>query len=207
MNSHRILDLLRGALVSYGYCTVGVALLLENAGLPVPGETFLLLASFLAYSRHDLRLSWIIIVAIAAAAIGDNLGYVFGQYWGRPLLDHYRHSLIIGEAAVLRGEQLFQRYGAITVLFARFVFALRVIAGPMAGVLRMPWKKFVAFNLMGAALWVISISLTGYFFGNQWNRLTLLIKRLDLMIAVAVLLGLLLAWWRTRKGRLSLNGS
>src|ERR1700681_4883571 len=85
-----ILDLLRNAVVHYGYWAVGAALLLENAGIPVPGETVLLLASFLAYSQHELSLGWIIVVATIAATLGDNLGFALGTYGGRPLLARYQ---------------------------------------------------------------------------------------------------------------------
>src|ERR1700735_4204976 len=98
MNRH-ILDLLRGALVNYGYWAVAAALLLENAGVPLPGETVLLLASFLAYSERDLHLGWIIVVATLASAGGDNLGYAIGYFGGRPLLERYRNVFCVGEAA------------------------------------------------------------------------------------------------------------
>ncbi len=196
---HNILEVLRLLLVHYGYWAVAGALLFENAGLPLPGETVLLLASFLAYSERTLQLGWIIVIATLAATVGDNLGYALGVYCGRPLLDRYGHSLIIGEARVAQGERFFQRYGAATVLFARFVFALRIIAGPMAGILRMPWKKFAAFNLVGAALWVTVISLAGYCFGSQWGRLMTLLKRLNLTAAAAFILIALFLYWRSRR--------
>ena len=82
--SNYFFDLLRGYLAHYGYWAVGAALLLENAGLPVPGETILLLASFLAYSEHKLGLPWIILVGVCAATLGDNLGFAIGYYGGRP---------------------------------------------------------------------------------------------------------------------------
>ena len=82
-----MLDLLRGYLVHYGYWAVAGALFLENAGLPVPGETVLLLASFLAYSEHELQLPYVMVVGICAATIGDNLGFAIGHYGGRPLLE------------------------------------------------------------------------------------------------------------------------
>src|SRR5579864_3333239 len=85
-----IFDFLRNAVVHYGYWAVGVALLLENAGVPVPGETILLLASFLAFSEHELQLPWIIVVATIAATLGDNLGFALGYYGGRPLLVRYQ---------------------------------------------------------------------------------------------------------------------
>ena len=134
--THNILDFLRGALVHYGYWAVAAALLLENAGLPVPGETVLLLASFLAYTEHDLQLKFIILVGTVAATLGDNLGYAAGHYGGRPLLERYRSLFRVSDKAMARGEGLFARYGSLTILFARFVFGMRVIAGPVAGVLR-----------------------------------------------------------------------
>src|ERR1700680_5337144 len=105
--SHHILEMLRGALVHYGYWAVGGALLLENAGVPVPGETILLLACFLAYSEHDLRLPWIMLVATLAATVGDNLGFALGYYGGRPLLVRYQALFRIENKTVAPGEELF----------------------------------------------------------------------------------------------------
>ena len=198
--THSILDLLRNAVVQYGYWAVGAALLIENAGIPVPGETILLIASFLAYSEHELQLSWIIVVATIAATIGDNLGFALGYYGGRPLFERYRAFFRIPETTLNRGEGLFARYGAATVFFARFVFGMRIIAGPMAGVLRMPWRKFLVFNVLGAAVWVTVISSAGYLFGRHWGRLEHYIKRFDLIVAIVVVLGIVWIWWRNRRG-------
>lgn len=194
-----IFDFLRDAVVHYGYWAVGAALLLENTGIPVPGETILLLASFLAYSQNELRLSWIIAIGVVAATIGDNLGFVAGYYGGRRLLNRYQNIFRIKNAHLLRGEQLFARYGAVTVFFARFVFGMRIIAGPMAGVLRMPWKKFLIFNFLGAALWVSVISTAGYLFGRHWDRLENAIKRLDLMVGVGAAVAIAVLWWWNRR--------
>jgi membrane protein DedA with SNARE-associated domain len=196
-----ILDLLRGALVQYGYWAVAVALLLENAGVPVPGETVLLMASFLAFSEHDLRLPWIIVVGTAAAALGDNLGFALGYYGGRPLLKRYQDIFRIRPATLERGERLFERHGAITVFFARFVFGMRVVAGPMAGVLRMRWQEFLLCNVLGATLWVTVIASAGYFFGQHWERLVRDVKRFDIAVAIAALLAVALWWWRGRRSR------
>src|SRR2546425_9933714 len=80
--AQHIFDLLRGYLAQYGYWAVAAALLLENAGLPVPGETVLLLASFLAFSEHRLHLAYIIVVGVCAATAGDNVGFAVGYYGG-----------------------------------------------------------------------------------------------------------------------------
>src|SRR3989442_2003027 len=87
--AQHIVDLLRSLLAHYGYGAVAGALLLENAGLPVPGETVLLLASFLAYSEHRLRLPYIILIGICAATVGDNLGFAIGVYGGPGLLGRF----------------------------------------------------------------------------------------------------------------------
>ncbi len=199
--AHHILDLLRSALVHYGYWAVAGALLLENAGVPVPGETVLLLASFLAYTEKDLHVGWIILVGTLAATMGDNLGYAIGHFGGRALVERHRNFFHISDGIVARGEKLFSRYGAVTILFARFVAGMRVIAGPLAGVLRMPWKKFAVFNLLGAALWVSVISLVGYAFGSRRDVLMHLIRRFDLaLVAIFVIVAAVL-WWRNRKQR------
>ncbi len=199
--THHIFDLLRGALVHYGYWAIVAVLLLENAGVPAPGETVLLLASFLAYSQRELQLPWIIAVGTLAATVGDNAGYAIGHYGGRQLVERYRNVFRISDAALARGEMLFERYGAVAILFARFVFGIRVIAGPMAGMLRMPWRRFAAFNLVGAGLWVSAISLAGYFFGSRWRMLMYFMQRFDLVLGVAAIVVVAIVWWRNRRAR------
>jgi membrane protein DedA with SNARE-associated domain len=194
-----IFEMLRNAVVQYGYWAVGGALLLENAGIPVPGETILLLASFLAYSEHDLRLPWIIVVATIAATVGDNLGFALGYYGGRPLLLRYQTIFRIKDATISRGEELFAKYGAVTVFFARFVFGMRIIAGPMAGVLRMSWRKFLVFNFFGAVVWVSVISSAGYLFGRHWDRLEEGLNRFNVVALIIVLVIAGTWWWRNRK--------
>jgi membrane protein DedA with SNARE-associated domain len=190
---------LREFVASYGYWAVAVALLCENAGLPVPGETTLLFASFLAYSEHRLQFGWIIVVATCAAAIGDNLGYALGAYGGRPLLDRYRSIFCVRQQTVERGEALFARYGSATIFFARFVFGMRVIAGPLAGVLRMHWRRFAIFNLLGAAVWVTVIASTGYFFGRHWRTLFRVVRQFNVAVAIVAVVVVLFLWWRQRR--------
>lgn len=193
-----IFDFLRAFIADYGYWAVAMALLCENAGIPVPGETTLLLASFLAYSEHKLDLGWLIVVGTCAAAIGDNLGYCLGHYGGRPLLERYRHIFRISYESLERGEKLFARYGASTVFFARFIFGLRIFAGPLAGVLRMPWKAFVLFNFLGAAVWVTTIATVGYLFGKHWDVMEHTLGRFNLAAGLGAL-AVILFWWRRRK--------
>jgi membrane protein DedA with SNARE-associated domain len=121
----------------YGYWTVFFGILLENAGIPLPGETILIVASVLARTKHELSIADVAVIAVLAAITGDNLGFALGRYGGRPLLDRYRHVFHIEKETVRKAESLFTRRGGMAVFFARFITGLRVVAGPMAGALRM----------------------------------------------------------------------
>ena len=199
--NHHLIDLLRATVVHYGYWAVAALLLLESAGLPLPGETVLLLASFLAYTEHELQLPWLIVIATLATTAGGELGFALGRHGGRPLLERYQNFFGIRAESMARGERLFARYGSPTVFLARFIFGMRVLASLLAGTLRMPWRKFALFNFLGAALWAAAISSAGYLFGGHWNRLIHDLKRFDLAVAIVVALAAILWWWKTRTGR------
>ncbi len=192
----RVFEVLRGYFSVHGYWTVALALLLENSGIPVPGETVLLFASFLAFSEHKLHLPYVILTGIVAATTGDNLGYAVGHKGGRPLLERYRHLFHIPQRHIRKGERLFARYGSVTVFFARFVFGMRVLAGPLAGVLRMPWRQFALFNFLGATLWVTVISMVGFLFGRHWDALIRTVKEFNVLVAVLAVAFVVIWWWR-----------
>ncbi len=199
--THHIVNFLRNALVHYGYWAVVATLLLENVGLPLPGETALLLSSFLAYTERDLRLGWIVVAGTMASTVGGGLGYALGCYGGRPLLERVQYVFQIKSVSIARGEKLFESYGAATILFSRFVFGMRAVAGPIAGILRMPWKQFAIFNLLGATVWVSIVSCIGYFSSSRWNLLVSFMKRFDQALVVAFVLVVVLFWWRSRSLR------
>jgi len=209
LGSH-IFEILRGYFAAYGYWTLFFALLLENAGLPLPGETILLFASFLAFSEQQLQLPWIILAGTLAATIGDNLGYSIGRRGGRLLLDRYLHVLRIRrqtiEHGIKKGEELFRRHGDLTIFFARFIFGMRIIAGPLAGILRMPWGKFVLFNFLGAVTWVTVIAVAGYQFGEHWTELIKMMGRVHLAITVLAGYVALLMWRRYRAAQQKTKG-
>jgi len=196
---HAIFYSLRSFVADYGYWAVALALLAESVGLPVPGELTLLLASFLAYQEHQLHLGWIIVVATCSTTLGGDLGYAVGHYGGRPLLDRYQNFFQIPPSMMKRGERMFARYGAAAIFFARFVFGVRIFAGPLAGVLRMRLRAFALYNFLGAVVWVTCIASAGYLFGQHWRTLLRTMQRFNiaaLIVAVAVILFL---WWRYRR--------
>lgn len=194
-----IFNLLRGFFDEHGYLTVFFALLLENAGVPVPGETILLFASFLAFDEKELHLGYIILVGILAATLGDNIGYWIGRKGGRHLLDRYQHFFRIPDKTITRGENLFRKHGATTIFFARFVFGLRIIAGPLAGAMRMDWATFGLFNFLGAAFWVTAVSVVGYKFGEHWEQqLIKIMGRVNAVIAIIAIYVAIMIWRQYR---------
>ena len=188
---------LREFVANYGYWAVAIALLIEHAGVPVPAESALLFAGFLAYSEHRLHLGWIIIIATCAGTVGGALGYLLGYHGGRRLLNRYQAFFHISPETLTRAESLFARYGASTIFFARFIFGMRLIVGPLAGVLRMRWRPFLFFTLLGTAAWVTLISGAGYLFGSHWHELVGTLARINLAILiVAIAVGIYFVWKR-----------
>ena len=189
-----LFEFLREHFRHHGYLTLAVTLLLENAGIPLPGETMLLFASFLAFQHHELKLGLIIVVGTVACTLGDNIGYWIGFHGGRPLLHRYQKFFRISDEKLAHAERTFDRWGPATVFFARFIAGLRIFNGPLAGVLRMQWRRFVLFNFLGAATWVAVISCVGYLFGQHWQRLIRLVGRANLVVFVVAVLIAAYVW-------------
>ena len=196
---HWIVETARHYLHHYGYWAVLFALLGENAGLPLPGETILILASFAAYRGHHLKLPWVILVAICACTVGDNIGYWIGRRGGRPLLERYKNLFRIQDETIRAGEEFLQRRGSLAIFLARFIAGMRIVAGPLAGVLRMDWKRFLLANFAGAALWVTVIACVGYFFGSQYEALAGAVKETEFVIMAVVVVIALYVWLKNRK--------
>lgn len=168
---HWVYHVVRHALIHWGYWAVIAALLAENAGLPVPGETTLMFASFLAHKTHQLNVLWIIVVGTAAATAGDNMGFFLGRKLGPRLIRWIKKLFHMDEEDIGAAKQLIKGHGGRTVFFARFIFGLRTIAGPLAGMLDMEWKRFAICNALGAATWVTWMALIGYEFANEFQNL------------------------------------
>src|SRR6516162_531064 len=140
-------------------------MLLESFGLPVPGETALIACSVLA-SQGALQIEWVIVVAILAAILGDNLGYWVARKGGRRLLYHTKLTRRYAEHYLPRGERFFAKHGGKAVFFGRFVAVLRVTAAWTAGLSKMNGWHFFAWNAAGGIVWATGVGLIAYFLGN-----------------------------------------
>ncbi len=198
-----IINIIRQFLIDWGYWAIALGLMLENAGIPVPGETILILASVLSYNTHELHLPWIIVVATIAATTGDNIGYWIGRHGGRPLLKRWKHLFHISSEHVQSAEHLIHKHGSLAIFFARFVAGARIIAGPLAGVLCMKWPRFALFNFLGAVVWVSVIATLGYVFGSQLDRLLAFVKDFNWAVLAIVAIVVIFIWWKRRRAACS----
>jgi membrane protein DedA with SNARE-associated domain len=183
----------------YGYAVVFIGMFLENAGVPVPGETMLLAGA--ALSRYgSLKLSWVILAAIAGATLGDNLGFFIGRRGGRALVERYGALLGMTSARLAQFDRFFDQHGAKTVFAARFISGLRVFGAILAGASRLTWSRFLVFNALGAIVWAVTFGAVGYALGYSWHTLEQWIGRSGLVLLVLVgvigALAVLRARWR-----------
>ncbi len=171
--------------------------MLENAGIPLPGETVLLFAGFLAWEGH-LQLVPAILVGIAGATLGDNLGYWIGRAAGRNLLAGLFQRLPWLAHSFERSETAVLKYGPWAVFGGRFVAGLRVFAGILAGVFQMPYGLFFICNVSGATVWAIVMTSIGFAIGNRWPRIVHLLARMDqltLLLFGIVILAVATGFW------------
>ena len=206
MNQMNILDTLLQLFKSYGYWIVFFGVMLENAGLPVPGETILLAAGFFA-SDGDFSVPMVMLIATAGAVLGDNCGYWIGHRVGRGVLMKYGRFMLLTETRFRSMEHYFARHGDKTVLVARFITGFRVFTALFAGASHMRWRTFFIFNVLGAISWAVVMTLLGYFFGKSWDLLEGYIKGAGFVLAGAVIILLVVFQLLKRRKRIAAEGA
>jgi membrane protein DedA with SNARE-associated domain len=178
--------------VSFGYLAVFALVGVESLGIPVPGETALILAGGYAGNTHKLSPWLIFAVASAAAIIGDNIGYWIGSAGGYRLARRYGHKVRLDENKLKIARYLFDRHGAKVVFFGRFVSVLRTYAAFLAGVSKMPWRRFVLANAAGGLVWAAIYTSASYLAGDTLSRLSGTINLVLVAVAVVVIVATLL---------------
>ncbi|MEU9269154.1 DedA family protein [Streptomyces sp. NPDC048253] len=172
------------------YALVGLVIGLESLGIPLPGEIVLVSAALLSSQHGGINPVVLGACATAGAVIGDSIGYAIGRKGGRPLLAWLggkfpRH---FGEGHIATAERSFEKWGMWAVFFGRFVALLRIFAGPLAGVLHMPYWKFLVANVLGGIAWAGGTTAVIYYVGvvaESWLK-----KFSYLGLVAAVLIGL-----------------
>lgn len=196
------LNSLAGPLDRYGIWAVLLFVMIEDFGIPVPGETVLIAASVYAGAG---RLSVVAagVAGFAAAVIGDNIGFAIGHFGGRALALRWGHYVFLTEERLDKAERFFDRRGAWIITVARFIEGLRQANGIVAGITGMRWLRFLAFNALGAALWVGTWVSVGYLAGSHIDTIYRYITRCSyhVVIALGVVIAALIARHLLRRHR------
>jgi membrane protein DedA with SNARE-associated domain len=176
--------------------------MIEDFGIPVPGETILIAASVYAGTGR-LNVVVVGLVGFAAAVIGDNIGFAIGHFGGRALALRWGRYVFLTEERLDKAEGFFERNGAWIITVARFIEGLRQANGIVAGITGMHWRRFLVFNALGAALWVGTWVSLGYFAGNHINTIYhyITLYSLYVLIVLAVLLAAYISWRVLRRRR------
>ncbi len=185
------LETLEGFARTYGYWAILFGIMLENLGIPLPGESIVLVGGFLA-GRGDLGFWGVLACTIMGAIIGNNFGYWAGVYGGWPLVLRVSRWFRIKEEKLFEIKLRFSQNAAKAVFFGRFVTLLRVFAGPLAGIVEMPYAQFMLYNVLGAVVWGSAVVSASYFAG-QWVDLPQLIHWVSQFSFV--ILGAIAAWF------------
>jgi membrane protein DedA with SNARE-associated domain len=184
---------------TYGLGLLFVLIMLESAGIPLPGETALIGAGILA-SRGKLDVTSVIVIAAAAAIVGDNGGYWVGRRWGRQLLGKWKRLDRFAQRVIPPSERFFEKHGGKTVFFARFIAILRFTAAWLAGVSRMPWWRFLFWNAAGGICWAAGVTLLAFYGGkaaaDAFDRYGLI--GAGAIVGAVVLVLVVVHFWRRR---------
>lgn len=168
MWSHLAVSLLR----DYGLPAMFAGVALESMGVPLPGETILVLATIAAAHTTHTTFWETWAVAAAAAVVGDNAGYLIGRYGGWPLLRRYGRWLRFDQRKMKVARYLFARRGGTVVFAGRFVALLRTTSAFLAGVNHMPWRRFLVCNAAGGVLWAGVWTGLAYSFGRHVHEIS-----------------------------------
>jgi len=197
-----ILGTVAPVLDNYGYLAVAGLVMVENFGVPAPGETILVAASVYAGTGR-LSIVGVGVIAVLAAIIGNCIGYAIGYFGGHALVLRYGKYVFLTPERLEKTERFFARRGGLVVVAGRFIEGLRQAAGIIAGTAEMPWKRFLAFTTLGAVLWVAVWAPVGYLAGDHIGVIYATATRYSLYLLIALLV-LLAAWiaravWRRKR--------
>ncbi|TAL74382.1 MAG: DedA family protein, partial [Bacteroidetes bacterium] len=203
MEKH-ILNIILPHLNHWGYYVLFLMTFLETSaflGFLVPGESMVVIAGLLA-SRGVLELDDVIWVASLGAIMGDTAGYFIGRRFGERFFLKYGKYFFFKKEYLDEAKGFFDKHGGKTVFFGRFMAWLRAFAPVVAGISRMPYPRFLIFNILGGIVWATAFSLLGYFIGNSWDIIKIYLGRLGVFAFVFGVVIIFFYFFLTKRKRL-----
>jgi membrane protein DedA with SNARE-associated domain len=177
---------------SYGVIVVTIILALESIGFPLPGESLLIFSSILA-ARGEMSFPALLLCAWIGGVLGDNIGYLIGRMLGRTFILRHGEKIGLNADRFAKVEAVFARYGPVAVGAARFFNVLRQLNGVVAGILMMDWWRFLLFNALGCAVWVLVWGFAGFYLSEHVSKITTLGHSLGLVGAFLVIAGVIVS--------------
>lgn len=185
------LEVIQGWIQQYGYWLVFFGIMLENAGIPLPGETITIVSGFLA-GNGELRYPLVLICTIAGAILGDSAGYWLGRWGGISALETIGKLFRMPPDEIEIAREKFRGSADRAVFFGRFIAILRIFAGPMAGLSGMSYSRFLFFNATGAIVWGTVTTGVAYYAGTLIPLETLVSGIVKIS---SIILGVVLLWF------------
>lgn len=186
-------------ILGFGYMGIGIAIFSESGflvGLFLPGDSLLFAAGLLAGQGH-LNIFGLIVLCLVAAILGDSFGYTTGRRFG-PKIFAREESRFFKKGYIEKTQKFYDRYGAKTIMLARFVPLVRTIAPIMAGVGKMHYPTFLFYNILGSLVWVFGFLSLGYFLGSWLGDLGFWEYVITGVIVILSLVPIYLEWRRNR---------
>ena len=180
-----VLHALEPTLDRFGYLAVAGVVFIEDFGAPVPGEIVLILAAVYA-GNGQLNIGLVVLLGFCGAVVGDNVGFAIGHFGGRRLAERYGRYVFLTPERLVMATRFFDRHGGKVITIARFVEGLRQANGIIAGSSGMRWRRFLAYNAIGAGLWVAVWASVGYFCGEHIDTVYDEVTRYDWYLAIAL---------------------
>jgi membrane protein DedA with SNARE-associated domain len=195
--TQRLIDFLIPYIETWGYLFIFLGAFLENSiflGLIIPGETIMILGGFYA-AQKALNIYQVIIISFVGGVLGGQAGYFLGLEGRKVFIKKYEKRFNI-DLRFAQVEQFFKNHGPKTILFSRATAFLRAIAPFVAGSSKMPYKSFLFWDVLGAAIWSVTIPLVGYYFGQNWE---VIIDNLGDFGLLLLLIIIIIIWINAKK--------
>lgn len=195
----------------FGYPLIVVGVMAENLGIPLPGEIIVILASSMA-GKGGLTTTGVVLAAALGAWTGDHLSFLMGRKAGSSLIDFYCRITVCSRRCSVLGQRFYRKYGPLTLVFARYVVGVRLLAVPMAGMSGLPYRRFALFDFAGTLLWATLMTLIGRLLGEKLFVWVLVGRHAFEVVSTVVLLTIIVTLsyklWRVQRfGRARLSNT
>ena len=183
-----LLTFIKNLLGTIGYPGIFLLMAIEGFGIPIPSELTMPFSGFLASAAGGSKFAMpaVVVVGTLGEVAGGVVAYCLGYFGGRPVLGRYGHLVFLAEEELETGERWFRRYGDWVVFVTRLLPAIRSFIALPAGVVRMPFWRFLIYSALGSAIWCTVLAIIGHALGQHWQSISTQARKFDVVIVIVV---------------------